>query len=152
MWLRNERLQRMGGGLGERLRSGEGDGLRVARTGEEVAEFYFTANPGEDAKPLREVASGGELSRLMLLIKHVTAPTLFPRTLIFDEIDAGIGGRVADSVDLDWDSVDVGERLDDLPLSSRSGMPLLVRVGFALAAAMVVIMLIAALLIATGVV
>jgi DNA repair protein RecN (Recombination protein N) len=72
--------------------------LKVTKAGEETAEFYFTANPGEESKPLREIASGGELSRLMLLIKHVTAPTLFPRTLIFDEIDAGIGGRVADSV------------------------------------------------------
>jgi DNA repair protein RecN (Recombination protein N) len=87
-----------GGGLGERMNHATTQDLKVTKAGEETAEFYFTANPGEEAKPLREVASGGELSRLMLLIKHVTAPTLFPRTLIFDEIDAGIGGRVADSV------------------------------------------------------
>lgn len=70
----------------------------VSRLGGEVAEFYFSANKGEDLKPLKLVASGGELSRLMLALKTVTAPTLFPRTLIFDEIDAGIGGRVAEAV------------------------------------------------------
>lgn len=87
-----------------------GGGLRITRTGEETAEFYFTANPGEDARPLREVASGGELSRLMLLLKQVTAPTLFPRTLVFDEIDAGIGGRAADYV---------GAKLKDLALCNQ---------------------------------
>lgn len=70
----------------------------INRYGAEFAEFFFTANTGEDLKPLKSVASGGELSRLMLVLKTVTAPTLFPRTLIFDEIDAGIGGRVAEAV------------------------------------------------------
>ncbi len=73
------------------------DGV-VARFGRETAEFLFSANPGEDLKPLNGVASGGELSRLMLVIKNVVSPTTFPRTLIFDEIDAGIGGRVADAI------------------------------------------------------
>jgi len=70
----------------------------IGRLGTEVAEFFFSANVGEELKPLKAVASGGELSRLMLVLKTVTAPTLFPRTLIFDEIDAGIGGRVAEAV------------------------------------------------------
>jgi DNA repair protein RecN (Recombination protein N) len=70
----------------------------LARFGSETVQFYFTANPGEELKPLSGVASGGELSRLMLLIKNVVAPTIYPRTLIFDEIDQGIGGRVADAV------------------------------------------------------
>jgi DNA repair protein RecN (Recombination protein N) len=70
----------------------------ISRLGMEAAEFYFSANPGEELKPLKSIASGGELSRLMLVLKTVTAPTLFPRTLIFDEIDAGIGGRVAEAV------------------------------------------------------
>lgn len=87
-----------GSGLGQRMGAGRNRGLRIGRAGEEGIEFYFTANPGEAARELKEVASGGELSRLMLVIKDVTAPTLFPRTLIFDEIDAGIGGRVADTV------------------------------------------------------
>lgn len=70
----------------------------IDRNGGKLAEFFFTANTGEDQRPLKSVASGGELSRLMLVLKTVTAPTLFPRTLIFDEIDAGIGGRVAEAV------------------------------------------------------
>jgi DNA repair protein RecN (Recombination protein N) len=70
----------------------------ISRLGGETSEFYFSANTGEDLKTLKSVASGGELSRLMLVLKTVTAPTLFPRTLIFDEIDAGIGGRVAEAV------------------------------------------------------
>ncbi len=70
----------------------------LSRIGKDSVEFLFTANEGEELKPLKAVASGGELSRLMLVLKTVTAPTLFPRTLIFDEIDAGIGGRVAEAV------------------------------------------------------
>ena len=70
----------------------------IGRLGKESVEFFFTANKGEELKPLKSVASGGELSRLMLVLKTVTAPTLFPRTLIFDEIDSGIGGRVAEAV------------------------------------------------------
>ncbi|MDX2042439.1 MAG: DNA repair protein RecN [Acidobacteriota bacterium] len=70
----------------------------IGRFGKESVEFFFTANKGEELKPLKSVASGGELSRLMLVLKTVTAPTLFPRTLIFDEIDSGIGGRVAEAV------------------------------------------------------
>lgn len=70
----------------------------VGKLGSEGAEFFFSANTGEEPKSLKSVASGGELSRLMLVLKTVSAPTLFPRTLIFDEIDAGIGGRVAESV------------------------------------------------------
>lgn len=70
----------------------------ISRLGHEVAEFYFSANTGEDVKPLKSVASGGEISRLMLVLKTITSPTIFPRTLIFDEIDAGIGGKVAEAV------------------------------------------------------
>lgn len=66
--------------------------------GYECIEFYFSANKGEDLKPINAVASGGELSRLMLVLKNITSPTRFPRTLIFDEIDAGIGGGVAEAV------------------------------------------------------
>jgi len=87
----------------ERLRHwfpGKPPNTPLSRSGQETAEFFFSANPGEELKPLSGVASGGELSRVMLVIKNVTAPTLFPRTLIFDEIDAGIGGRVADAVGL----------------------------------------------------
>ena len=87
--------------LGERLATlGIASDLSPRRSGVETIEFYFSANPGEELRPLGAVASGGELSRLMLILKTIIAPTLFPRTLIFDEIDTGIGGKVADAVGL----------------------------------------------------
>lgn len=61
-------------------------------------EFYFSANPGEAVRPLAKVASGGEASRLMLVLKTVAGATEFPRTIVFDEIDSGIGGRVSEAV------------------------------------------------------
>jgi DNA repair protein RecN (Recombination protein N) len=62
------------------------------------AEFYVSPNPGEDLRPLARVASGGELSRLMLGVKTLAARQASGATLIFDEVDAGIGGRTADVV------------------------------------------------------
>ena len=61
-------------------------------------EFYFSANVGEDVRPLARVASGGEASRLMLVLKTVANAAEFPRTIVFDEIDSGIGGRVSEAV------------------------------------------------------
>lgn len=61
-------------------------------------EFYFSANPGEPTRQLARVASGGEASRLMLVLKTIASPTEFPRTIVFDEIDTGIGGRVSEAV------------------------------------------------------
>jgi DNA repair protein RecN (Recombination protein N) len=61
-------------------------------------EFYFSANVGEDLRPLARVASGGEASRLMLVLKTVAGALEFPRTIVFDEIDSGIGGRVSEAV------------------------------------------------------
>ena len=61
-------------------------------------EFLISPNPGEDLKPLRKIASGGELSRIMLALKAVNKEKGGVRTLIFDEIDAGIGGKTADFV------------------------------------------------------
>jgi DNA repair protein RecN (Recombination protein N) len=61
-------------------------------------EFYFSANVGEPVRPLARVASGGEASRLMLVLKTIANPSKFPRTIVFDEIDAGIGGRVSEAV------------------------------------------------------
>lgn len=63
--------------------------------GRESAEFYLTTNPGEQQKPLEKVASGGELSRIMLCFKAIFADNDGIATLIFDEIDTGISGRVA---------------------------------------------------------
>ena len=72
------------------------DGQRVAfeSTGLEQVEFLVAPNPGEGLKPLVKIASGGETSRLMLAIKNVLARADQIPTLIFDEIDQGIGGRV----------------------------------------------------------
>ena len=62
------------------------------------ARFYISTNPGEDLKPLEQVASGGELSRIMLALKTVLAENDEIETLIFDEIDSGISGRTAQMV------------------------------------------------------
>jgi DNA repair protein RecN (Recombination protein N) len=66
--------------------------------GLDYAEFFVSPNPGEDLRPLTRIVSGGELSRLMLAIKTLTARTRRGATLIFDEVDAGIGGHTADVV------------------------------------------------------
>ena len=72
------------------------DGQRVAfdATGADRVEFLIETNPGEGFKPLVKIASGGETSRLMLALKHVLAEADQIPTLVFDEIDQGIGGRV----------------------------------------------------------
>ncbi len=70
----------------------------IGQKGTDSIEFYFSANPGEDLKPLAKVASGGETSRLMLVLKTVANAAEFPRTIVFDEIDTGIGGRVSEAV------------------------------------------------------
>ena len=73
-------------------------GSRLTAKGMNQVEFYFSPNPGEPVKPLGKIASGGELSRLMLAIKSlVLTPGDIP-TLLFDEVDAGIGGGVAEIV------------------------------------------------------
>ena len=63
-------------------------------TGIDQVQFLVSANPGEPLRPLAKVASGGEAARLMLALKHVLARADATPTLIFDEIDQGIGGRV----------------------------------------------------------
>lgn len=68
--------------------------------GFDAVEFYFSANPGESTKPLAKVASGGETSRLMLILKTTARAADHEKAAVFDEIDAGIGGRVAEAVGL----------------------------------------------------
>jgi len=70
----------------------------VTRLGVDKLEFMFSANPGEAIKPLAKVASGGELSRLMLALKSLLAQKDEVETVIFDEIDAGISGKAAEAV------------------------------------------------------
>jgi DNA repair protein RecN (Recombination protein N) len=74
----------------------QSDGSRAAfdASGADVVEFLIAPNPGEGLKPLVKIASGGETSRLMLALKNVLAQADYVPTLIFDEIDQGIGGRV----------------------------------------------------------
>ncbi len=75
-------------------------GAEIGPGGAEVAEMMFSANPGEPIAPLARVASGGELARLMLAIKTVGADADRLPTLVFDEVDAGIGGEAAIQVGL----------------------------------------------------
>jgi DNA repair protein RecN (Recombination protein N) len=74
------------------------EGWRLGPRGAESAEFLFSANPGEEPRPLARVASGGELSRTMLAVKTVLAASDDVPTMVFDEVDAGIGGRIADVI------------------------------------------------------
>ena len=68
------------------------------KTGNDSVEFMISTNPGQPRKPLRHIASGGELSRVMLAVKTVFAGNDEADTLIFDEVDAGISGRTAQRV------------------------------------------------------
>ena len=66
--------------------------------GVDQMEFYISPNPGEDFKPLNRIASGGEISRIMLALKSILAEIDEVPVLIFDEIDMGVSGRIAQSV------------------------------------------------------
>ena len=71
---------------------------RWSRTGIDDVELMFSPNPGEELRPLARIASGGELSRLMLSMRMLSTADDPGRTLIFDEVDSGIGGAAADAV------------------------------------------------------
>jgi len=71
---------------------------KIRDSGTEELEFLISPNPGEELRPLRKIASGGELSRIMLALKSIGKETESLKTLIFDEIDAGIGGKTAEFV------------------------------------------------------
>ena len=68
------------------------------RTGGDEIEFYLMANKGEESKPLNKIASGGELSRIILALKNVLSRTGSVASIVFDEVDNGIGGAVAEIV------------------------------------------------------
>ncbi|MGC8767472.1 MAG: DNA repair protein RecN [Brevinematia bacterium] len=76
----------------------EGVKIDVNEKGIDRVEFLISVNPGEEPKPLRNVASGGEISRIMLAIKSVLADTSEVDMMVFDEIDVGIGGHTANVV------------------------------------------------------
>lgn len=71
---------------------------KFGREGNESVEFYISTNPGEDFKPLVKVASGGELSRLMLAIKSAFSRKEGKTSIVFDEVDTGVSGRVAQAI------------------------------------------------------
>lgn len=74
------------------------EGVTFDTKGIDRVEFYLTTNVGEVPKPLNRIASGGELSRIVLAMKKVLAHTASVGTLVFDEVDSGIGGAVAEEV------------------------------------------------------
>jgi DNA repair protein RecN (Recombination protein N) len=80
--------------------SDEASGKSFSAKGFDALEFYFSANVGESPKPLAKVASGGEASRLMLILKTTAKSNDAEKSVVFDEIDTGIGGRVAEAVGL----------------------------------------------------
>ena len=81
------------------LASGDGeDTARWSDRGLDAVEFLLSPNPGEELRPLARIASGGELSRILLALNAVAAVEAAAETLVFDEVDAGIGGRVAEVV------------------------------------------------------
>ncbi|RJX29819.1 MAG: DNA repair protein RecN [Desulfurivibrio sp.] len=77
---------------------GEPDLASLGRTGGDRPAFMFSANPGEPVKPIAQIASGGELSRLLLALKCLLARRDQVETVIFDEVDTGISGKAAESV------------------------------------------------------
>lgn len=91
-----QRLGMPGGRIELQLTPLDADSYPV--TGLETVEFLVSANPGQPAKPLAKVASGGELSRISLGIQVITAQTSRVPTLVFDEVDVGIGGPTAEIV------------------------------------------------------
>ncbi len=86
------------------------DGLKAAENGIDSIEFLISPNVGEELKPLSKIASGGELSRVMLALKGTLSKGDRIPVLVFDEIDAGIGGIAAEAV---------GQRLKDLSASHQ---------------------------------
>ncbi len=85
-------------GIEVRFAAGQADETQVRASGLDKVELFFAPNPGEPARPLAKVASGGELSRLMLAMKCLLARKDMVDTVIFDEVDAGIGGEAAEAV------------------------------------------------------
>jgi len=84
--------------VGERGGSGDDPLDRYTATGSDTVEFLIATNPGVPSGPLREVASGGELSRVMLALMTVATARGGAATVVFDEVDAGIGGATGRAV------------------------------------------------------
>ncbi|MBE6987585.1 MAG: DNA repair protein RecN [Ruminococcaceae bacterium] len=82
----------------EMLNSGEGEQIKFTKKGIDSVRFLLSANKGEGFKALSKIASGGELSRIMLAIKNVLSKNELVETMIFDEVDTGVSGRAANKV------------------------------------------------------
>lgn len=76
----------------------DGDNVKYTSNGKDEIEFYISTNPGEPMKPLAKVASGGELSRIMLAMKSIFSKHQGITSIIFDEVDTGVSGRVAQAI------------------------------------------------------
>ena len=74
------------------------DGARLSRDGIDRVEFLISPNKGIDPRPLRRIASGGELSRALLALKRVLAESGPAGLYVFDEVDSGVGGAIADKI------------------------------------------------------
>ena len=72
--------------------------MKYAPNGCDSVDFLISANPGEELKPLSKIASGGEMSRIMLAVKSVLSDTDNVEAMIFDEIDTGVSGRAAQRI------------------------------------------------------
>lgn len=72
--------------------------VKVSLNGIGASEFFFSSNPGEELRPLAKIASGGEISRVMLALKSILNDQEATPTMIFDEVDSGISGKVAEQV------------------------------------------------------
>jgi DNA repair protein RecN (Recombination protein N) len=83
---------------GKGIQLSNGTFVKITEHGIDYAEFLISANPGEPLKPLAKIASGGELSRIMLAMKTILADADHVATLIFDEVDTGVSGRAAQSI------------------------------------------------------
>ena len=82
----------------EMINTGEGEQIKFTKKGIDSVRFLLSANKGEGYKPLSKIASGGELSRIMLAIKNVLSKNELVETMIFDEVDTGVSGRAANKV------------------------------------------------------
>lgn len=87
------------------------DKIELQLTGADKIEFLLSANPGEPLRPLAKIASGGELSRIMLAIKNVLSDKDITETLIFDEVDTGVSGRAAQKIALKLKQVASGRQV-----------------------------------------
>lgn len=87
------------------------DDIGLTENGKDEIEFLISANVGEEPKPLAKIASGGELSRIMLAIKNVLAEADGVDTMIFDEIDTGVSGRAAQKIAMKLRSASKGRQV-----------------------------------------